>query len=111
RFPYTTLFRSAFNGRLTAYFGYPALITTLATYYAYRAIALIVTGASPISGSRTQDLYTVADSIELPLFGQYFPLVPLGVFTFLIPVAVVAWFVLNRTTYGRSLYGIGTNTT
>src|SRR5699024_8051456 len=79
--------------------------------YAYRAIALIVTGASPISGSRTQDLYTVADSIELPLFGQYFPLVPLGVFTFLIPVAVVAWFVLNRTTYGRSLYGIGTNTT
>ena len=101
----------AFNGLLTAYFGYPALITTLATYYAYRAIALIVTGASPISGSRTQDLYTVADSIELPLFGQYFPLVPLGVFTFLIPVAVVAWFVLNRTTYGRSLYGIGTNTT
>lgn len=101
----------AFNGVLTAYFGYPALITTLATYYAYRAIALLVTGASPISGPRTQELYTVADSVELPLLGQYFPLVPVGVFTFLLPVAVVAWFLLNRTTYGRSLYGIGTNTT
>lgn len=101
----------AFNGLLTAYFGYPALITTLATYYAYRAIALLVTGASPISGTRTQEFYAAADSIELPLFGQYFPLVPLGVFTFLLPVAVIAWFLLNRTTYGRSLYGIGTNTT
>jgi len=101
----------AFNGLLTAYFGYPALITTLATYYAYRAIALLLTGASPISGPRTQELYSIADSVELPLFGQYFPLVPVGVFTFLIPVAIIAWFILNRTTYGRSLYGIGTNTT
>src|SRR5699024_3311287 len=56
-----------FNAVLTAYFGYPALITTLATYYAYRAIALLLTGASPISGERTQSLYTVADSVPLPL--------------------------------------------
>src|SRR5699024_4958141 len=84
---------------------------TLATYYAYRAIALLLTGASPISGERTQSLYTVADSVPLPLIGQYFPLVPVGMFTFLIPVGVIAWFLLNRTTYGRSLYGIGTNTT
>ncbi len=36
---------------------------------------------------------------------------PLGVFTFLLPVAILAWFVLNRTTYGRKLYAIGTNDT
>lgn len=101
----------AFNGLLTAYFGYPALITTLATYYAYRAIALVITGASPISGPRIQEFYNAADSIALPFIGHYVPLVPIGMFTFLLPVAVIAWFVLNRTTYGRSLYGIGTNTT
>lgn len=99
------------NGVLTAYFGYPALITTLATYYAYQSIALVITGASPISGPRIAGLYSAADSIELPLIGQYFPLVPLGMFTFVIPVAVIAWLLLNRTTYGRSLYAIGTNTT
>ncbi|WP_022917542.1 ABC transporter permease [Ruania albidiflava] len=99
------------NGVLTAYFGYPALITTLATYYAYQSIALVITGASPISGARIAGLYSAADSIELPVIGQYFPLVPLGMFTFVLPVAVVAWLLLNRTTYGRSLYAIGTNTT
>lgn len=100
----------AINGVLTAYFGYPALITTLATYYAFQSIALVITGASPISGQNIAGLYSAADSIELPLIGQYLPLVPLGMFTFVLPVALIAWLLLNRTTYGRSLYAIGTNT-
>jgi ribose transport system permease protein/erythritol transport system permease protein len=29
--------------------------------------------------------------------------------TFLLPTAVVVWLLLNRTTYGRRLYAIGTN--
>ena len=99
------------NGFLTAYFRYPALITTLATYYAYASIALVITNASPISGPRIQELYGAAQSVELPLIGAYVPLVPLGVFTFLLPVAVIAWLVLNRTTHGRQLYAIGTNST
>lgn len=99
------------NGFLTAYFRFPALITTLATYYAFASIALVITGASPVSDKRIQDLYSAAQSIELPLIGAYVPLVPLGVFTFLIPVGIIAWIVLNRTTYGRELYGIGTNAT
>lgn len=101
----------AINGVLTAYFGYPALITTLATYYAFASIALVITNASPISGARIQGLYDAAQSVELPLIGAYLPLVPLGVFTFLLPVIVISWIVLNRTTYGRALYAIGTNET
>jgi ribose/xylose/arabinose/galactoside ABC-type transport system permease subunit len=31
------------------------------------------------------------------------------VITFLVPVVLVVWLVLNRTTYGRKLYAIGTN--
>ena len=34
---------------------------------------------------------------------------PLGLFTFLLPTVVVVWVLLARTTYGRRLYGIGTN--
>lgn len=101
----------AFNGWLTAYLGFPALITTLATYYGYRSLALVITGSSPISDPSVQEFYGAAQAIELPLIGSVLPLFPLGLFTFLLPVAVVAWFVLNRTTYGRSLYAIGTNDT
>lgn len=101
----------AVNGFLTAYLGYPALITTLATFYAYRSIALVVSEQRPISGPQISEFYIAAKSVELPLIGGSLPLVPLGVFTFLLPVALVAWFVLNRTTYGRKLYAIGTNDT
>lgn len=101
----------AFNGVLSAYLGFPPLITTLATFYGYRSIALVVSEQRPISGPEISEFYNAAKAIELPLIGQTLPLVPLGVFTFLLPVAVVAWFVLNRTAYGRSLYAIGTNDT
>ncbi|MCR8669636.1 ABC transporter permease [Agrococcus sp. HG114] len=101
----------AINGVLTAYLGYPALITTLATFYAYRSIALVVSEQRPISGPQISEFYGAAKAVELPVIGGGLPLVPLGVFTFLIPVAIVAWFVLNRTTYGRKLYAIGTNDT
>ena len=101
----------AVNGVITAYLGFPALITTLATYYAYRSIALVVSDQKPISGPEISEFYGAAKSVELPLIGHLVPLVPLGVFTFLLPVAVLAWFVLNRTTYGRKLYAIGTNDT
>lgn len=99
------------NGVLTAYLGFPALITTLATFYAYRSLALVISGQRPISGPEVSAFYGAAKSVELPIIGGSLPLVPLGVFTFLLPVAVVAWFVLNRTTYGRKLYAIGTNDT
>ncbi len=101
----------AINGYLTAYLGYPALLTTLATFYAYRSIALVVSEQRPISGPEISAFYDAAKAIELPVIGGGLPLVPLGVFTFLLPVAIVAWFVLNRTTYGRKLYAIGTNDT
>jgi ribose/xylose/arabinose/galactoside ABC-type transport system permease subunit len=94
----------AINGYLIAYIGYPALITTLATYYAYSSLAVVINGQQPISTTPIQELYSTAASVDvlgLP--------VPLGTLTFLLPTAVVVWLVLNRTTYGRRLYAIGTN--
>lgn len=97
------------NGVLVAYLGYPPLIVTLATYYAMWSIALVINGQKPINTPPIQDLYGLSRAVELPLIGQYLPLVPLGVFLFLIPTVVVVWFVMSQTTYGRELYAIGTN--
>jgi ribose/xylose/arabinose/galactoside ABC-type transport system permease subunit len=94
----------AVNGFLVAYVGYPALITTLATYYAFSSLAIVINAQQPISTPPIQQLYSTAQSVSvlgLP--------VPLGTLTFLLPTAVVVWLLLNRTTYGRRLYAIGTN--
>jgi ribose/xylose/arabinose/galactoside ABC-type transport system permease subunit len=94
----------AVNGFLVAYIGYPALITTLATYYAFSSLAVVINQQQPISTPPIQRLFTLAQSINV--LGLQ---VPLGTLTFLLPTAVVVWVLLNRLTYGRRLYAIGTN--
>lgn len=99
----------AINGFLVAYLGFPALIATLATYYAYKSLALVVTNSSPISSPDIAGLYTITGQVEIPVIGARLPNVPLGVFTFFIPAVVVIWLLVARTTYGRRLFAIGTN--
>lgn len=99
----------AVNGFLAAYVGFPGLIVTLATYYAYSSIALVVYDGQPVNSPEIQDLYSTAQAVEVPLLGPWLPRIPLGVFLFLIPTVVVVWYVLNRSPYGRRLFAIGTN--
>ena len=99
----------ALNGFLVAYVGYPALITTLATYYVFSSLAIVINGQQPISTAPIQDLYGISRAVPLP-FGGDDPLrIPLGIITFLVPTVVVVWLLLARTSYGRRLYAIGTN--
>ncbi|GGE97937.1 ABC transporter permease [Mycetocola zhadangensis] len=99
------------NGALVSFVGFPPLIATLATFYAYRSIALVWSGQKPVNSTEIQSFYSAAKAIELPLIGSYLPLVPLGIFTFLIPVVLVVWILLNKTTFGRRIYALGTNDT
>ena len=99
----------AVNGFLVAYLGFPALIATLATYYAYGSLAVVVNDQKPISGGDIAAMYSLTRSVEVPGLGGILPPVPMGVFTFLLPTVVVVWLVVNRTTYGRRLFAIGTN--
>ncbi|GGN69358.1 ABC transporter permease [Actinoplanes lobatus] len=99
----------AVNGFLVSYIGFPALIATLATFYAYKSLAIVINDQQPISTEPIQELFSISKSVELPLFGQYVPDVPLGIFTFLLPTVVAVWVLLARTAYGRRLYAIGTN--
>jgi len=99
------------NGVLVAYAGYPPLIVTLATYYAMWSIALTINDQKPISTRPIQDMYQYSQNVALPswLGGDSLPLIPLGLFLFLIPTIIIVWLVLSTTTYGRRLYAIGTN--
>ncbi len=97
------------NGVLVAYLDYPPLIVTLATYYAMWSISLVINGQQPISTPPIQSMYALSQSVELPLIGQYVPLIPLSVFLFLVPTIVVVWLVVAKATYGRRLYAVGTN--
>ena len=99
----------AVNGLLIAYLGFPALIATLATYYAYGAVALLMNNNAPISTKPIQDLHSITRPISIPLLGDSIPDLPLQVATFLVPVAVVVWLLVNRMVYGRKLYAVGTN--
>ncbi|MEV7694285.1 ABC transporter permease [Microbacterium sp. NPDC089189] len=99
----------AVNGILVSYIGFPALIATLATFYMYRSLALVVSGQKPINSPAIQSFYDAARAVELPVIGGALPLVPLGVFTFLLPAVVIVWIALNKTTWGRRVYAIGTN--
>lgn len=99
----------AVNGVMVAYLRFPALIATLASYYAWKSIALVVTDAAPVSDPKLADLYSITRSVSLPVIGSVIPDFPLGLFTFLIPTVVVVWLLIARTTYGRRLFAIGTN--
>ncbi|GAA3293339.1 ABC transporter permease [Arthrobacter citreus] len=101
----------AVNGALVAYLGFPPLIATLATFYAYKSIAIVVNDQRPISTPPIQEFYSTAKAVELPVIGHNIPNIPLGLFTFLIPTVVAVWFLLARTPFGRRIFAIGTNNT
>ena len=63
----------ALNGFLVAYVGFPALIATLATFYAFKSLAIVINNQSPISTPPIQDLFSITRSVELPVFGAYVP--------------------------------------
>jgi ribose/xylose/arabinose/galactoside ABC-type transport system permease subunit len=90
----------ALNGCLAAYVGYPAIIVTLATWYIWRSLALYVNNAKPISGELPPQVDWLAD----PLFG-----IRASLLVVYVPAVVACWVLLNRTLFGRRLYGVGTN--
>lgn len=99
----------AVNGFLVAYLRFPALIATLATYYAYKSIAIVINAQQPINSAPIQGLFGTAQSVEIPLVGRYLPLIPLGTVIFLLPTALIVWYLIDRSPYGRRLFAIGTN--
>lgn len=85
------------NGLMVTWLKIPAFITTLATALLLSGLILLVTGGSPIY---YPDPFYAA-------FGQSLILgLPAPVYLFA-ALAVVFWWLLNRTSFGRKVYAIG----
>ncbi|MGI6007621.1 MAG: ABC transporter permease [Ruminococcus sp.] len=85
------------NGIIISYFNVPAFITTLGTYYSFRALAYILNNANTI---------ICTDSVFLKMGTGSVAGIPIPFIIFLILAAAGA-VVLNRTTYGRSVRALG----
>jgi ribose/xylose/arabinose/galactoside ABC-type transport system permease subunit len=87
------------NGSLVAFVGIPALISTLGMWQ--------VTNGVGVAVSHAHDIGYQPDALGFFGSGKILG-VPVPVVIF-IAVAVVVYFVLNHTTYGKSLYATGSN--
>lgn len=87
----------AFNGVLVAKVRIPAFITTLATFYIFRALAYIITGGDPITYSESWFIWLGNGNV----LGIPFP------FLLMIILAVIAHLILRRTQIGRSVVALG----
>ena len=86
------------NGVVIAYLGVVPFIATLGMQYAVRGMALVYTGGRPINALTT--FYTNIGK------GYVFGWLPVPVLILAV-TALVAWFFLSKTQYGRYIYAIG----
>lgn len=87
------------NGVLIAYLALAAFIVTLGTMTFLRGLAFTLTDGQPI----------VDNNLSFKEIGNGYLLgIPIPVYIML-AVYVIAWFVLERTRYGRHVYAVGGN--
>lgn len=88
------------NGFLVTVVRIPSLIATLATMIAYRGVVFLLTEGRPVQGDRLE----LALQLDRPLVSI------LSLRTLLlVAVVVVMDLVMRRTSWGRSVYAIGSN--
>ena len=79
--------------------GIPPMIITLAMYTSYRGLAYVISGGKPVFGFDE----------KFSTIGQgYLWKIPIPAVIMII-VMIFGWFLLNKTTLGKYIYGIGGN--
>lgn len=113
----------AINGFFVSAVRIPPLIATLATFYAYAAIALQVTHTRPLPDATQPNLpasfapalMTIGNGNvqNVPGFGWVPTIagqgIPFAVGFIYVPLVCIVGFVLVKTVAGQYLYGVGTN--
>ena len=90
----------AFNGLLVTRFGLPSIVVTIGTMSLFRGIAFIILGDQAYKG--------YPDSFAFFGQGYVWWVVSFELVLFLV-AAVVYWFLLHRTSFGRRVFAIGNN--
>lgn len=97
------LFAGWLNGFIIVRFGVPSLVVTLGTQFFWQGVVLTVTNGQGLG------MVAVQNSFLYPLLvGKLFGVIPMQ-FIWMIIVAVITWFFLNRHKYGAHVYLIGDN--
>jgi len=91
------------NGVLIARLGIPSIILTLATLFLWRGVAVVLAGGLSynLRGVRDTALWQVTT-------GRLFDWLPLQAVWVLL-IAVILWFILNRHRFGEALLFLGDN--
>ncbi len=97
------LLAGLFNGLVITKVGIPSIVATLATYFLFHGIVLVIrnnAGQSLVPAKGT--------GLDTLLVGRVFDKIPMQ-FVLTIVVAVVVWFFLNRHRFGAHVYAVGDN--
>jgi rhamnose transport system permease protein len=96
----TGLACGAFNGLLVTRLGLPSIVVTIGTMSLFRGIAFIILGDQAFKGYPA----------SFAFFGQgYVWWVVSFELTLFLVAALVYWFMLHRTSFGRRVFAIGNN--
>jgi len=96
----TGLLCGAFNGLLVTGLGLPSIVVTIGTMSLFRGVAFIILGDQAFKGYPA----------SFAFFGQgYVWWVVSFELTLFLVAALVYWFVLHRTSFGRRVFAIGNN--
>ena len=97
------LFAGWLNGYIVVRFGVPSLVATIGTQFFWRGVVLTVTNGQGLG------MTAVKESFLYPLLvGRLFGVIPMQ-FIWMIIIAVVTWFFLNRHKFGAHVYLVGDN--
>jgi ribose transport system permease protein len=88
-----------FNGLLVAYLRLPAIAVTLASAFIIGSISSEIMDRP---GGKVSEAFYLATS------GEVLPFLPAAAF-WLAVVAVLLWLILQRTAFGRHIYGVGSS--
>jgi ribose/xylose/arabinose/galactoside ABC-type transport system permease subunit len=98
----------AVNGFVITKWHVPDFIATLGAFTAVRGIALLVTDGLPVPDyTKAQEGRTVPETVTTLGADSVFGIPLIAVVA--AACAVIGWFILSRTTLGRSAYAIGGN--
>jgi len=93
------------NGLLIVRFNIPSLIATIGTQFFFAGLALVLTNGS---GGSLGDAQAASPFLNSILVGKLFGVIPAQAIWMLV-VAIVMWFLLNRHRFGAHVYLIGDN--
>ncbi len=97
------LFAGLLNGWIVVKIGIPSLVATIGTQFFWAGLVTLVTNAQGLGLTDIED--SLLHNGTVGRIGGVFPVQ----FLWMILIAVVTWFVLNRTRFGAHVYLTGDN--